>query len=122
MKEINDHVRIILFSQLIKQISTVSQKLLNYFNGIYILRYFVLPSAGVLRFILILDLSDSESAKLTFGSCLQYCQKLQIIFSEQILYFNKLHIGNTTSIFLHCIFVYCLSHICSQQIVSIFKY
>ena len=53
MKEINDHVRIILFSQLIKQISTVSQKLRNYFNGIYILTSFVLPSAGVLRFVLI---------------------------------------------------------------------
>ena len=47
-----------LILQLIKGISRVLQKLLKYFNGIAILTFFVLPSAGFFPIILILDLND----------------------------------------------------------------
>ena len=59
-----------LTSQLINGISRVLQKLLKYFNGTIILTSFVLPSVGVFPVIFILDLNDSESVKLTFGSSL----------------------------------------------------
>ena len=41
-----DQVRIRLLSQLIKNISTVLQKLLKYFTGTAILTSFALPGAG----------------------------------------------------------------------------
>ena len=44
-----------LTSQLIKGISRVLQKLLNYFNGTIISTYYILPSSGVFAFIFILD-------------------------------------------------------------------
>ena len=59
-----------LTSQLINGISRVLQKLLEYFNGTIISTSFVLPSAGVIPVIFILDLNDSESVKLSFGSSL----------------------------------------------------
>ena len=59
-----------LTSQLINGISIVLQKLLKYFNGTIISASFVLLSAGVFPVIFILDLNDSESVKLLFGSSL----------------------------------------------------
>ena len=59
-----------LTSQIINGISRVLQKLLKYFNGTIISTPFVLPSAGALPVIFILDLNDSESVKLSFGSSL----------------------------------------------------
>ena len=59
-----------LTSRLINGISRVLQKLLKYFNDIIISTSFVLPSAGVFHVIFILDLNDSESVKLSFGSSL----------------------------------------------------
>ena len=59
-----------LTSQLIHGISRVLQKLLRYFNGTIISTSFSLPVAGAFPVILILDLNDSEYAKLSFGSSL----------------------------------------------------
>ena len=68
--QVDDQVKMRLTSQLINGISRVLQKLLKYFNGTIISTSFVLPSAGVFPVIFILDLNDSESAKLSFGSSL----------------------------------------------------
>ena len=57
-----------------------SQKLLKHFNGTIISTSFVLPSGGVFPVTFILDLSDSGSFKLSFGSFLQYCYKLRDVF------------------------------------------
>ena len=59
-----------LISQLIKGISRVLQKLLKYFNGITILRSFVLKLAGVFPVIFTLNSNDSEFTILSFGSSL----------------------------------------------------
>ena len=59
-----------LTSQLNNSISRVLRKMLKYFNGAIASTSFVLPSAGVLPVISTLDLNDSESAKLSFGSSL----------------------------------------------------
>ena len=59
-----------LTSQLIHGISRVLQKLLRYFNGTIISTSFSLPVAGAFPVIFILDLNDSEYAKLSFGSSL----------------------------------------------------
>ena len=59
-----------LTSQLVNGISRVLQKLFKYFNGTIISTSFSLPAAGVFPVIFILDLNDSESAKLSFGSSL----------------------------------------------------
>ena len=56
--------------KLIKGISRVLQKLLEYFNGTIISTSFSLPSLGVFPVIFVLDLNDSEFAKLSFGSSL----------------------------------------------------
>ena len=65
-----EQVKIRLTSQLINGISRVLQKLLKYYNGTIIPISFVFPSAGVFPVIFTLDLNDSESAKLSFGSSL----------------------------------------------------
>ena len=67
MTQVDDHIQIIVISHLVSEISRVFQKLLKYFNGTAILIFFVLPSAGALPVIFILDLNDSESAKVAFG-------------------------------------------------------
>ena len=54
----------------INGISSILQKLFKYFNGTIISTSFVLSSLGVFPVIFILDLSDSESVKLLFGSSL----------------------------------------------------
>ena len=59
-----------LISQLIKSLSRVLQKLLKYFNGTDISTPFVLPPSGGFPVVLILDLHDSEPAKVSFGSSL----------------------------------------------------
>ena len=64
--QVDDHVKIKLASQLIKGVSIVLQKLLRYFNGTIISTSFSLPAAGDFPVIFILDLRDSESAKLSF--------------------------------------------------------
>ena len=60
----------ILTSQLIDEISRVLQKLLKYFRGTIISTSFSLPASGVFPVIVILDLNDSESAKLSSSSSL----------------------------------------------------
>ena len=70
MTQVDDHVNMILISQLISGISKVLQKLLKYFNGTAISTFFVLPSEGVLPVIFILHLNDSNFAKVVFGSSL----------------------------------------------------
>ena len=59
-----------LISQLINDISRVLQELPQCFNGKIISTSFVLPSLGAFPVIFILDLNDSESVKLSFGSSL----------------------------------------------------
>ena len=49
---------------------TFLQKLLKYFNGTIISKSFILPSAGVFRVVFILDLNNSGSVSLSFGSSL----------------------------------------------------
>ena len=68
--QVDDHVKMKLTSQLINGISRVLQKLLKYFNGTIISTSFELPTAEVFSVIFILDLSDSESVKLSFGASL----------------------------------------------------
>ena len=74
MMQVDDHVRIRLISKLIKGISKFFKNYLsifsNYYYEVITATSFVLPSAGVLSVIFILDLNDSESAKLTYGSSL----------------------------------------------------
>ena len=74
--QVDDYFKMRLISQLINNISRVLLKLLKYFNGTIISTSFVLPSAGVLPVMLILDLNNSESVKLSFRSSLEYCYKL----------------------------------------------
>ena len=74
--QVDDHVKMRLTSQLINGFSRVLQKLLRYFNGTIISTSFSLPIAGLFSVIFILDLKDSESAKLSFGLSLYYCHKL----------------------------------------------
>ena len=59
-----------LTSQLINGISKVLLKLVKYFNGNFILTFFVLPLAGMFPVIFILDVNNSGSARLSFGSSL----------------------------------------------------
>ena len=59
-----------LILQLINGISKVLQKLPKCFNGTITSTSFVLPSAGVFPVIFILDLNDSKSVQLLFGSSL----------------------------------------------------
>ena len=68
--QVDDHVKMRLISQLISGISRVLQKLVKYFNGTAISTFFVLPSAGVFPVIFILDLKNSESAKVLCCSSL----------------------------------------------------
>ena len=75
-----DQVKIRLISQLINDILRAIQKLLKYFNGTDISKYFVLRSSGVFPVILILDLNDSDSVILSFDSSLYYCLKLPNVF------------------------------------------
>ena len=65
-----DHVKMRLISQLINGISSVLQKLLNYFTGTFISTSFVFPLLGVFPVIFTLDLNDSEFAMLSLGSSL----------------------------------------------------
>ena len=56
-----------LISRLIKDISTVLQKLLKYFKGTTFFTSFVLLASGVFPVIFILNLNDSVSTLLSFG-------------------------------------------------------
>ena len=68
--QVDSHFEKRLISQLINGISRVLEKLLKHFNGTANSTSFVLQSAGVFPVIFILDLNDSESAILIFGSSL----------------------------------------------------
>ena len=68
--QVDYHVKMRLTSQLISGISRVLQKLIKYFNGTIISTFFVFLSAGVFPVTFFLDLNDSESVKLSFGSSL----------------------------------------------------
>ena len=59
-----------LVSQLIKGISRALQKLLKYFDCTTILTFFVLIAAWVFSVTLALNLNDSDSVKVEFGSSL----------------------------------------------------
>ena len=74
-----DQVRIRLISQLTTDISKVLQKLLNYFNNTAIFAS-VIPALLVLSQNFDLNLNDSKSPILSFGSTLQYCHKLPHVF------------------------------------------
>ena len=63
-----DQIKMRSIWQLINCIARVLQKLLKYFNGTSISTFFVLPLSGVFPVILILDLNDSDSVILSFGS------------------------------------------------------
>ena len=65
-----DQVKIKLTSQFLNGISSVLQKLLNYFNGTIISTSFVLLSSGVFPVIFTLDLNVSEFVKISLGSSL----------------------------------------------------
>ena len=82
--QVDDHVKMRLTSQLINGFSRVLQKLLRYFNGTIISTSFSLPIAGLFSVIFILDLKDSESAKLSFGLSLYYCHKLPDVWDYYI--------------------------------------
>ena len=68
-----------LISKLIRGISKVLQKLLNYFNGKTISTSFVLPAAGVSPIILVLNLNDSGSVILDhlYGAAINFLIFLQ---------------------------------------------
>ena len=57
-----------LISRLINGIAIVFKKLHKSFNATITSTSFALPSTGVFPFIFILDLNDSDSLKLLFGS------------------------------------------------------
>ena len=59
-----------LSSQVINGLSRVLQKLLKSLNGTTISTIFVLPLVGVFTVIFTLDLNNSKSVKLLFGSFL----------------------------------------------------
>ena len=61
----SDQVRIRLISQLIRNISRVLQKLLQYFDGTSI-SYLNLPPVVLLTVIFAINLKDSESVILSF--------------------------------------------------------
>ena len=67
MTQVDDHFDMRLTSLLINRFSSNLQKLLMYFNCTAILTFFVLPAAGDFPVILTLNLSNSESVKVTFG-------------------------------------------------------
>ena len=75
MTKFAGQVRIRLISQLIKGISRFFQKLLEYFNDTCISTFTVLALL-VLFMNLDLDLNDSESVAVFFGSSLQNWYKL----------------------------------------------
>ena len=97
IKQFADQVNMRFILQLIRGISRTFQKLPQYFNDTAILISLVLPSAGILLAILALNLNDSQSAMLSLGSSLWYCQKLPDIFCKLPLYFIRFYIGITTS-------------------------
>ena len=68
--QLGDHIKIRLTSRLINCIARVLQELLKYFNGTIISKSFVLTSTGVFLVIIILDLNDSDSVMLSWGSSL----------------------------------------------------
>ena len=79
--QVDDYIKIRLNLQLIKGISRVFQKLLKYFSGTIISTSFSLSLLGVFPVIFILDLNDSESARLSSGSSLKYYHKLPDVFA-----------------------------------------
>ena len=70
MMQVANQVNMRFTSQLISCISRVLQKLLKYFNGTAIPTSLVLQAAGVFPLILALNLNDSDSVMLSFGSSL----------------------------------------------------
>ena len=65
MKQVDDHVKIRLISQLIRGISPKDTQV-----STTISTSFVLPSSGVFAAFFILDLNDSGSAKFAFRTSL----------------------------------------------------
>ena len=70
MIEVADQVKMRLILKLNKYILRVLQNYLIILMVPVISTFFLLPSLGVFPVIFILDLNDSESAKLAFGSSL----------------------------------------------------
>ena len=72
-----------LTSKLINGISRVFRKFLKYFNDTIISTSFVLTL--VFPVIFILDLNDSESVKLSFGSSLMFLENYQYVLLHYTL-------------------------------------
>ena len=70
MMQVDDQVKMRLISQLNKYISRALQNYSIILMVPVISTFFLLPSLGVFPVIFILDLNDSEYAKLAFGSSL----------------------------------------------------
>ena len=68
IKQVDGHVKMRLTSQLIDGIARILQRLLQYFNSTIISASFVFPPTGLFPVFFILDLNNSESVKLSFGS------------------------------------------------------
>ena len=69
--QVDDHIKVRLFSQLMAfQEFQESENYLKCFNCTIISTSFVLPLAGVFSGLIIVDLNDSEPAKLLFCSSL----------------------------------------------------
>ena len=90
IKQFADQVKIRLILELIKDISRVLQKLLNYFNGIIISTLSYSWSLSVWIVIFALELNESVTLAplklkispilFTAGISLQYCHKLLDVF------------------------------------------
>ena len=77
--QFTDQVRSRVISQFISGISRVLHKLLKYFHGRAICT-FTVPGLPVLFVSFDLNLNDSEFVILSFGSYLQCCHKLPLVF------------------------------------------
>ena len=75
-----DQVDIKIISQLNRGHFKSYPKVTQSFNHTAISTFFVLPAAGVLPIILALNLNDSESVMLSFGSSFWYFHKLANVF------------------------------------------
>ena len=63
--QVDDSVKMRLFSQFINEVSRVLQNLLKCFNGTFISKSFVLPAAWVFPVMFILDLNDYSQLTIT---------------------------------------------------------
>ena len=101
--QFTNQANIRFISQLTRGISRILRKLLKSFNDTAISTFFVLPAAGVLPVIFVLNLNDSETVILSLGYLL-YCHRPHDIFPQLLLY----SIRSLYSIWYHKIQVSCI--------------